>query len=92
MPSIGRNASPGEITMEEALPPGPPSILSQRRAQGTACDWGMAWENVCLTLLERKIKGLSPARQGEAPQMWGAIAVENSRRTASGSSIPGTGL
>ena len=42
MPSIGRNASPGEITMEEAPPPGPPSILSQRRAQGTACDWALS--------------------------------------------------
>ena len=87
-----------EMPLQEKLrwkrpPPSPPPILSQRRAQDTACDRGSALENVCLTLLERKIKGAFTSQTARGPSDVGSHhRRENSRRAVFASGVTETGL
>lgn len=53
----------------------------------------MAWENVCLMLLEKKIKGAFTSQTARGPSDVGSHhRRENSRRAVFGSNVTGTGL
>ena len=53
----------------------------------------MAWENVCLMLLEKKIKGAFTSQTARGPSDVGSHhRRENSRRAVFGSNATGTGL
>lgn len=53
----------------------------------------MAWENVCLMLLEKKIKGAFTSQTARGPSDVGSHhRRENSRRAVFGSTVTGTGL